>query len=443
MSNGQNWGFNSIGSVATKKPGGDQAVQLTFPDVYASVYSAHQPKPRYMPSVQRTPSTLWAGDDEQANWHEQKKRDADYMAGAKVQSTKSADVRYTSTPHGMGHLPPAVLGQRTFANMSNGAYSTSSARQDQPDAPFHFADAEGSLSGGVLRTSKGQAYGKKKLLDRIDQLNAIEEEKQKFLGLAPEVETGKVAPTQVVGQEALGEVTKFELFQGFKNILASMDVRARDGRTRISVEKTALAELTRLIALLFRFGPTASSGELGELKNYVDNTLQVLQLHQAPLNREGLILSSFDALINVYEKIDAYLDKMIEGMNLSPRDRLALSNAAVKTIGFAKLPSLAEYAGMGHNQMKQEGEFDHPAETREDTLANERPQGEFNEDERQAFGYQSGKFYRNGGRGDDEWFNKAAAVELPVTGSGLSSHFDKDLQGFGVSVLRKKKGSKK
>jgi hypothetical protein len=155
---------------------------ITFPAVFERVYDAPF---HYYPTDAGRPMELREGTDLQAQWHEQKKKDADYMASQKVVSTRNMNSRAFSSPHGYAGMPKASLLQRQFANPSLGAEGGNSARQFLTSAPFHWADAGGSmagmeLEGGVLRSKQGQEYGKKVLLSRIAQLNAIDEAKRNF-----------------------------------------------------------------------------------------------------------------------------------------------------------------------------------------------------------------------------------------------------------------------
>ena len=183
MSGNQNWGFNSIGAIATKKPGGDEAVQLTFPSMYESRYSAYNYAPRYAqsmsPSYLSQQTELPAGDDLQSGYHQIKRQDANRMANSKVTSTLMSQQRALSSAHGYYGMPKPSLSQRRFANPSNGDYGQASTRRDNVEAPFHFAEG---LEGGVLRTSVGQEYGRKLMLDRIKQYDAINNAKSQFLG---------------------------------------------------------------------------------------------------------------------------------------------------------------------------------------------------------------------------------------------------------------------
>jgi hypothetical protein len=493
MSGGQNWGFNSIGAVATEKEPTD-SLNLGFPSAYASVYAAKQRPLRYYPEVKEVSRGFWIGDGLQAEVHAQRKKDADYMAGAKVQSTQHSRVRYVSTAHGRGYQPKAVLGQRIFANPSNGANMPSSAREDQA-GPFRLASAQSSymspgLEGGVLRTQQGQAHGKKRLLERVGQLNAIEEEKQKFFGeVAPAVtDVARVQPTRMTGDETVGDLSKVELALGFKNILASLDVSPGTG---LEVNSLALKDTIRLIALLLRFGPTATEDELGEIHDYVQKTISILRYVTG--EREEDLDPMAQALLDTYDKIDKYLLTMIQGINLQPKERVALSKNAVKSLGFAKLSRtqsrglLDRAASNAVDAMEAEafrregsGQFEQPGRPREDEVhASEtgvsRSSRNFEPDERNAFGYQSGEFYRNGGRGIDAFYAEGAAedqardleeaieqqqpplqgqyhidaeirprgerprVPAPPRELGLSAVYDEDLQGFGVATHKSKK----
>ena len=204
-----------MSAIPTKKKNADRATQLTYPAVFASVYAESGMPLQYLPEQVHVSDMPMAGDDLLANVHLVRKEDADRMAAAKVMDTHNARVR-AFTGHAGYHLPPPTLSQRVYANPSNGALSIYSARQDLHGHGY---------SGGVLRTAEGQAYGKARLVDRINQLNQITSAKQLFtMGVpmtsapAPRTLPSSVAPqapsrlTTALPEEGLSETARYELY---------------------------------------------------------------------------------------------------------------------------------------------------------------------------------------------------------------------------------------
>jgi len=107
-------------------------LNVGFPDPYAYWYAGTRRPLRYLPQNPLPTLDVPMGNDLQANYHQQKMRDAHYMANAKVLATQLGNARAFSSPKGYFNLPPPVLGQRRFANQSQGAVTTSSGRLDVP-----------------------------------------------------------------------------------------------------------------------------------------------------------------------------------------------------------------------------------------------------------------------------------------------------------------------
>ena len=273
------FGFDSIGAVATTKVQ-QNALTSGFPSAYSSVYASKQITPRYLPTVAPVGGGLYAGDDLQAQIHEQRRKDAHYMAKAKVISTQKSRVRYVGTPHGAGELPPMILGQRIYANPSNGLFETNSAREDRTSAPFHLSIASGAgmggsdgvLRGGVLRTMEGQQYGKKILDNRIQQLNAIQQAKQSFI----EGNTGESFPTpgEVLRYTstqlpAIGQASLIEL-----NLLLQSVADAVIGGEEASeihhLSSLTYKDTTRAVVSIFNLAPSMTPTDLDDLYGKID-----------------------------------------------------------------------------------------------------------------------------------------------------------------------------
>jgi len=78
-----------MAGYGTMKPGGQDAVELTFPAIFSQVYAKDKVPLSFAgrsgaPTVQPI-----AGSDFQAHYHEQKKREADHMARATVIATQN------------------------------------------------------------------------------------------------------------------------------------------------------------------------------------------------------------------------------------------------------------------------------------------------------------------------------------------------------------------
>lgn len=362
-------GKQSIGGIATEKVQSD-ALNLGFPSAYQSVYAAKHLPERFFPTAERNPKPFWEGTDLQSAYHKQKKSDADFMAGAKVRSTQLSRMRYVGTPHGAGLLPKAVLGQRRFANPSNGALMVASGRQSHPDAPFHYndgSDYQSVYNGGVLRSAEGQAHGMAVLRDRVQQLNNIASAKADFVsGVMPRAQATGVA-TQTFAPDRLSATSPaIELNLLLQQIQDSL---IDTGASGSKLDKFDLATASRALGLIFRLVPESDSDFIEDLQGKIQN---ILELTQSALDSEmesaGFSPSMRETALSLqvlFNKVNAYLVRMIggapvereemrfnplsqrnepvrilfqeQGENLSKPERLALSKSLVASLGFSKM----------------------------------------------------------------------------------------------------------
>jgi len=374
MSGGQLWGFDSIGAIATKKPYGSRAVQETFPAVFADTFAEMGSPQAYLPDSGVPHPHLEQGDDFQAGYHAQKKRDADYMAHAKVHSTRMMNTRAFSSKDGYYELPPAVLGQRQFANMTGGAYSTVSTRQAYADAPFHFSDAHGArrggsdgvLTGGVLRTAEGQGYAKGRLVDRVAQLNAIEANAGNFTQDPRNKISAPTSVTQSIGavqQGATSEGTqaKTELYLLLQNLNDSLvgDDTVEGGEA--DVTRFTYQDTTRALGLLFRLTPTLEPYDLSDILDIVSSiTVKLMAVVADP---EAISASKYETaltLITLMEKAREYLvefARLTSEATRTDKEKLQISKSLVQSLGFAKsLRESRQQVESAFQNFREEGE---------------------------------------------------------------------------------------
>ena len=415
-------------------------VQITFPTVFAKKYAKAGRKLALYPSIVRPIPHPPVGEDFQSQWHQQKMRDAHYMARAKVQSTVNSAARAGVSAHGLYDYPQPQLAQRNFANPSFGDTQPYSARQDYRQAPFHIADAlsldsfanmprSGSgLVGGVLRSPQGQAYGKAKLMARVGQLNAISAAKQEFLGAMPMDGIAGAPPsmapvqgqTQEVPRGALGAVSEtvaIELNLQLQQIIdALMSGQPKQGDMPGSASSEALSrftytDATRALQLLFRIAPSASADELEDTMSKVDIIVKLLD---SLLDPDFVDQQPEDAQVPLtlqilFDKVRKYLVIMMapENINRSPAERMAISKNAVITLQFSKAlrapdlsklateaPRAAQRADAMDAEGRDEDDFNGPQPSREFTQAFSAGDDEtFDPDERQRFGFATGSYF--------------------------------------------------
>ena len=357
-----------MAGVATQKfP--NNAINLGFPVAFnkamANTATHYYPEARSLPQ-------LYVGHDQAQALREERKRDADYMANAKVASTKKSTMRYLTTAHGAGFQPKAVLGQRQFGNPAFGYLSGSSSQQDDPNAPFYTIqtgrDSGGSLSGGVLRSAQGQEYGKSRLMARIGELNAIDNNKTVFLGEKSGMPSTGAVNTASLPTGTEGPISPLIelnfLLQGINDAVVSgiapdqrvededeaMALEYRKGESAVravegigALNKGTFEQARRVMALLFRLAPSMDTAQMTDTLSTMNSIIQNLDGMLDPAQQEryagkvnGVNLQSALSLQVLFTRMIAYVEEMIKGVNLMPMERLALSKALVKQLKFEK-----------------------------------------------------------------------------------------------------------
>jgi hypothetical protein len=460
MSGGQMWGFDSIGAVATKKPHGARALQETFPSVFADTFANMGSPQAYLPDQSQHHTPLEHGDSFQSSYHEEKKRDADRMAHAKVHSTRMMNTRAFSSHNGYYGMPPPVLGQRVFANGDGGVFSMNSARQSHSSAPFHYSDAHGGgLLGGVLRSAEGQGYGKARLMDRIAQLNAIEANAGNFTQdprdkvSAPTSSTTSFAAVQQKQSSDTGAQAKTELILLLQNINDSLmgeEIAAGEDRYG-DISAFTYKDTTRALGLLFRLTPTLDEYELTDIRDLVRDIL--IKVNSIVANEGSVSVPNYEVAVTLatlfdktYDYLSEFARQTTEFGTRTDAEKLQISKTLVQSLGFARSmseartqtqsrivneaeesrrimeednePMSGEFgstSGSGRAGMdldpqlryaKQDSlssaRFSSLAPTREDQRAEQIAQqsglGTFDVDERGAFGNNAGHYYPTGGR---------------------------------------------
>jgi hypothetical protein len=419
---------------------------------------------------------VYAGNDLQSKIHESRKADADYMARAKVISTQHSRVRFVGTPHGMGDQPRPRLAQRVFANPSNGAYETSSGRQDHPDAPFAYRGGgdytSKHLTGGVLRSAQGQAYGKTVLLDRIKQLDNIQKASSEFASGSMS-DNGLSLGTDSMVMSNFPQAGGIELNLLLQSIIDSTRGGDMGGE---HLNRLDMTNCYKAITLIFRTVPRLQNDEIGDIMAKVDLIMVNLQGLLDPDANTTLTSQTREIALSLdvlFTKLRTYLEKMMatngevrqttqynpltnqnetrdvlvptdRGTTLSPPERANLSNNLIASLGFSKLLrwnpaqyndllSTADRERLMTAQQRQDylsgdygvdgdgddqdddDRFDSPGRPREDTAHEDetgrsRQERDFDPDERYTFATNSGFYYDQEGnvRGQNAYLGEDA-----------------------------------
>ena len=409
-----------MSAYGTQKPGGQHAVQLTFPAVRTQVATPHA----YKVSTGVEVSKPIAGDDFQALWHEQKRKDAHYMARAKVIATAHHRSRAMSSHMGYFGMPRAVLGQRQNANPTDGAIGASdSGRRSgnsvygapfvtsedmrhiytrQPDTPLPRRSQNdfSGLVGGVLRSAEGQGHAKGRLTARFNELNQIDIEKQAFVGdiegalQKQQLADSMTAETSGLEFPAEGMGAKIELTQGLQSLLDAIasaqktfdiEDQGSEGNSQLVegegdetnyLSRFKTEDVVKIMKLSFRLAPSSSGQELTDWKGMCDEIVVLLKSYTVPdgVNEPDVgevyntlrkpRLTTFYTSQALLEKLSKYFAEMASvetaGEGRTTRgtlnERIAKSRALVQHLGFAK--AQREMDPRVHHQLVQQAERD-------------------------------------------------------------------------------------
>jgi len=472
----------------------DSPTQVTFPSDYASVYNARQPRLRVASfNTQRTHYPPFVADNDDQMVHEQRRRDAHYMANAQVQSRHNMNKRALVAKAGYYGMPEPVLTQRVYANPSSGAYTSVYSARNDGSVPAPFGNMSDGLSGGVLRSAEGQAYGKKVLMDRVKQFDDIALAKQNFQFLGPPTSSATAEERAAHQTESLptaASSSKIELNLLLQSVLDSLT----SGSSGEHLTRFTYSDASRALSLIFRFASTLSADDLLDIKAQVDAIVEDLNTlvnpddaePEQPISNTQIGLS----LQVLFTRLEEYLDRMIGAVDKSEEERVTLSKNLVKSLGFDKalrlgkqnLDSMLKVEAREHLLTAQqhavwkdteddEGDddsfrFDSSAVPREDDEQPFIPRGDrsgFDVDNRQIFGATSGSYFRTGGR-DIGYFDEEdgvedlatsttqgiantirEAIQVPNTrriapasvADTVTSRFDPDTQAFNVSMPKR------
>jgi hypothetical protein len=239
-----------------------------------------------------------------------------------VKDNAASMARFLSS-HANYIVPKPVLGQRKYANPSNGnqadVYSSRPIQWNQP------------MRGGVLRTKEGQEYGLRKLKERVPQLDAINAAKEAFvMGM----------PMGAMGAESVGIsdiTTKVELY----GLLTRVEADVEQG----TVNKKTVDTSQSLLKLMFAFIPYADVREVEEvmesveyIKKSLDGIAQQGEEGVAEQSRAGEgVMRDASYLSTLYDNMRQYLVRMNGVLNRPRKEREKASSVFIKSLGFSEL----------------------------------------------------------------------------------------------------------
>ena len=320
-------------------------IQLTFPAVFSEVASRGHLNSAYYPEPASRPMILPRDNDLQGNYHQQKMEDAHRMAMARVQASALAEQRYLNSHAGYYGMPKPVLGQRKYANPSNGNQADIYSNRPVWNSVYQ------PTSGGVLYTAEAQQWGRNKLNNRIAQLNAIDVAKQGFVsqyfpqGMPQGLPQSSLRPQMPqMESEPASAKANIELVQLLQSVSDSIEAG--------TVGQFAFNDVIKLLRQMFRWAASADVEELKEVYEYVDRNQQLLAGMEARAE-EGAdanevfvkdIAPNLGTVSDIFRRLRKYLDGMIASVNKSPSERRSVSANLIKTLGFTKVRAAAQSA---------------------------------------------------------------------------------------------------
>jgi hypothetical protein len=313
--------MTSLGMSAfgTKKPGGDEAVQLTFPGVFSRAYKQLKLGERYAPSNIPAARQDYVGSDFQALEHQRRRADAHHMVMAAVHATREARRRAFSSHAGYYGLPEPVLTQRVRgSNFGVGGGGGMGY-------PSPFAGAVGAgLEGGVIASREGRVYIKDFYARRKAELDAIDASQLEGPSIQAQVEAKM--------PNDFSELAKIELMSYLDQL-----------QTQLVSPASALGSpetFRRFLALLVRFVVVADPRELEQITVKLIDVLDDLESRaeqdedggQNPGVSVALREGYFDLIYDYLQKVLQYVKGMYRGLSMSVQDRKTLSKSLLKEI---------------------------------------------------------------------------------------------------------------
>lgn len=431
-----------MSAFGTKKITGDRGVQLTFPLNFQKAYDLPF---EYFPSMSGSGYDVMVGTDFQSEYHAEKRMEANKRVMDGIQANKTKERKLLTGVHNY-HLPKPVLGQRIYANPSNGAETLVSTRRDNgATAPFRVVEAgkegSGSMRGGVVRSLEGQEFYKRQLERRISQLNRINAVAQGFATqLGAEYKTEDNTKT--------GAPNKVEFFL----FLRALGDAVLEG----DLSSFSFENLKRLLDLLVSFGPSMTIEDIDDARHQLDLMINSASyLTDIPdVRNAGRTKYNYAITIEFYTKqMRVFVNRMEAKINLSETEKKVLAKSLKRELFEKALRSKTPLANVDEvrafdarvNQEAEnaddedggDGEFDRPAVNREDDEADgmqRAPLAGRNADEnRERFGRRTGVFVRGGPTwfGDvedvraDEYEDLAPRYVAPLTLAGADPNAER------------------
>ena len=332
-----------MSAYGTKKYGGDVAVQLTFPEVFSAAVAVTDPNPYdYMLHPAQQFYHPEAANDLQQDYHAEKKAAADRSVATRISSREYSKWLLNHNTYGYTQ-PRPVLGQRIFANPSNGnTVDIYPARRTMAAGNTHTGDSpikcsSTGLQGGIVRTEEGQRYVMKLRMDRINQLNAIQSGTPTVpdQALRPGGDYSQTVDTEE--QQSATDAQKLEL-KGYLDRIFNeySENRSVTGLFPVMTIKSISENLTKAALLLFRVVINLDRYDFNELLNYVERTYQLARRalgDRLPGPDESFERFNLqEQMTETLRRLLVYVENMFDAMDRSVNEKKLLSASLIKTL---------------------------------------------------------------------------------------------------------------
>lgn len=317
-----------MAAVATKKPNGDFAVQLTFPRTFATFARDNDfPLGYFSNNDLKNTIELPTGDDFFSKNHEQKRIEAQKMALAAVQSKKNMNHRAFTSHAGYYKMPKPVLSQRIFANPSLGALELySDRRTSDVDAPFNCVYT--GIHGGVLFTRMGRKYAREILQRRSRDLDKINELANEAQGVnLPEV-TDSGTDRNAVKPE-LPDKEMIDLVLRLQGIIDAVDDQ--------DVSRFTMTDFSEFINLFIKFAQVADKTRLTEIVNTLQQFIENIQASLEQTEEEGKNVANITSLLSLWERITRYGLEMLANIDKPLDEKKIISKSLIEDLGIKKI----------------------------------------------------------------------------------------------------------
>ena len=338
-----------MAAFGTVKPGFEQAAELQFPQQFSREYARRQLGERYAPSAAAPVVQDYVGNDFFADYHKEKRAEAQRSALSGVGNTRRAINRALVSHAGYYGMPEPVRSQRRIGS----DVGTSVGANIYYGAGI--SNAVG-LEGGVIGSREGRTWTKNALVKRVAELDAIDAAQAEGPTIQAAVEKG-IEPGQ------MEETELSTTLQRFLQAARSGDFNSDD-----------LALVPRIVTSLTSFFSIPESlGQLDDYRYEVEGAATILLasltneseeddvVRYEPRTRGEEVRRSLYTIssqkskalaLTFLKKILGYLNTIgneTQGKVPTPKEMKAISRSAAKTVKFGdiKIPDVAEAVSSG------------------------------------------------------------------------------------------------